>query len=75
MSFFYGENNNENFCNNGYVLFNGPLCPPSPRATSFEINGIDTGLSGNDILEYVFGVGLCKNNIINEICHGMINDT
>ena len=56
---------------NGY--YPTPYPPTPPSQITFIFNGINTGLCGNYILEYIFGVGSCENNIINEINNGMIN--
>ena len=58
------------------IIFDGgELSPhtPAPRPTAIVFNGIDTRVSGIDILECEFGVCLCESNIFNGICNEMIN--
>ena len=79
--FLCGENiivndiNNENFHNNGYFYPTSyPAHTPATTLTTIIFNGIDKGLSENDILNGVFGIGLCKNKFDNEIiCNDMFD--
>ena len=59
------------------IYDNGPYPTPAPSptpATVFYFNGIDNGLAGIDILECIFGVGLCENNIVNDMDNGINNN-
>ena len=74
IGFVYGGNNNKNFYD---IIFDcgelSPHTPAPPRPTAIVFNGIDTGISGIDILESIFGVDLCQSNGFNGICNEMIN--
>ena len=71
---FVNDVNNENFCGSGYYEYpNTNSCAPTPAA-AIEFNETGNKLPGIDILEYVFGVYLCENNIINEINNNEMNN-
>ena len=58
------DKNNDNFFDNRYYYpppYPTPTPPPLPKP--FDFRGIDIGLCENSILECIFGVGLCKNDI------------
>ena len=74
IGFVYDGNNNENFYD--IVLDYCELSPyisAVPRPTTVDFEGIDTRVSGINILECEFGVYLCERNITSEIFNGMIN--
>ena len=58
------------------VLSPTPSHVPSytaPHPALLYLDGIDTELAGNNVLRFIFGVGLCENNII-EINNGISNN-
>ena len=72
------EINNENFCNNGhcgfsvYCEYSTATSPRTPQII-FIYNETGNGLPGFNIYLCENGLVLCENNVINEICNGMIN--
>ena len=73
MSFVYGGNNNENFHD---IVFDynelSRRTPATPRPRTVDFEGIDTVISGINILECKISVYLCESNIASEIFYGMI---
>ena len=68
------EINNENFCNNGYYGYcEYSTTPPRTPQIIFIYNETGNELPGFNIYLCENGLVSCENNVINEICNGMIN--